>query len=394
MLRKLKSYLDKKYTLISAYVILTAVIIFIIAYIIIRIDSIFSTLISFLKLFVKLLSPLFLGIAIAYVIDPLVVLFERGLRKIIKFKSEKSYRSLAVLLCFIVITAGIFILIATFVYSITKQISNVKVDDFVGLVTSQINSFSDSIKSVQDKLLKLNIESKILEQYASKLSSMLASFLKSFASNFALNTLNISSYATNFLIGLIISIYLLLDKNDFIRYVKKIIKAIFSEGMQIKIKEYWRDFHNIFSGYIRGTILDAVFMSIILSVTLSVIGIKFGVLIGIMAGLCNLIPYFGPIVAFAGTIFFGLINGQYSQVLMAVIALVIIQQIDGNVIGPKLIGNNVALKPVIILISVLIGAEVGGILGMVLAVPAAGLMKLFIKRYVNNKLLKKDELIN
>lgn len=82
-------------------------------------------------------------------------------------------------------------------------------------------------------------------------------------------------------------------------------------------------------------------------------------LIGILAGMCNLIPYFGPIVAFAGTIVFGVLNGQYTQVGIAIIVLIIVQQIDGNIVGPKLVGNSVSLKPIFILISVIIGAQIG-----------------------------------
>ena len=396
MFEKLKSQFNKKYTTISLYVILTAVIIFILAYTAIRIDIVFKGLRGILAYIGNLLTPVFIGIVIAYILDPLVSVFEKSYKKskLLKSKNEKKYRSLAVFSCIVLILLFLIFLVGLFIFSITKQFSSLRIDEFIKIITNYINSFSDSLKGIEDKLAVLNIEWSALEQYISKLSSILIAGLSNFANNLTANALNISGYISNFIFGLIIAIYLLLDKEEFIRYIKKFSRALFSDRMESKLHGFWNDFDNIFSGYIRGQLLDALFMSVVLSISLSVIGIKFGALIGVLAGLCNLIPYFGPIVAFVGTILFGVLNAQYIKVIIAIAALLVIQQIDGSIVGPKLIGNSVSLKPVFILIAIIVGAGIGGVVGMVLAVPVAALIKLFIKRYVDGKLKEKEALNN
>lgn len=392
MIEKLKSQFNRKYNAISMYVILTAMIIFILAYIVTRLDVVFNGIHGVLSYIGNLLTPVFIGIVIAYILDPLVGLFEKMYRKIkfIKIKNEKKYRSLAVFSCILIVLLLVISLLAAFVFSITKQISNMKIDEVIKVITNYINSFSDSLKGIDDKLASFNIGSSGLKQYITQISTALITGLSYFANYLTTNALNISGHISNFVIGLIIAIYLLLDKKDFLRYVDRLSKAFFSNRVVDKLKGYWHDFDNIFSGYMRGTILDALFMSVVLSISLSVIGIKFGALIGVMAGLCNLIPYFGPIVAFAGTILFGLLNAQYIRIIIAIVVLLIIQQVDGTIVGPKLLGNSVSLKPVIILVAVIIGSKIGGVVGMVLAVPVTATIKLFLKRYIDRKITKNE----
>lgn len=390
MIDKFKFKINKKYATISIYVVITTLIIFILARATFEIESILKAVTTTLKYIGKMLTPVFVGIIIAYIINPLVELIENLLRKTLKFKSEKKYRAIAVFACVLLIILVVFFLIGTFIFSITKQISNMNIDRVIGIITSYINGFSDSLNNIEGKLQSMHIESKALEQYAAQFSTTLITWLNNFADNLASNTLNISGYISNFVFGLIIAVYLLLDKDDFIKYSNKFSKAMFSDKTSKIIKSYLHDFDEIFSGYIRGTLLDVLFMCIALSVTLGIIGIKFGVLIGFLASLCHLVPYFGPIVAFAGTIIFGLLNAQYSQVVIAIIVLFIILQIDANIIQPKLLGSKLSLKPIFILISIIIGADIAGVLGMVLAVPAAALIKLFLKRIIEERIREKE----
>jgi len=396
MIDKIKFKINKKYATISLYVLITTLIIFILARATFEIEGILKAVTIALKYIGKMLTPVFVGIIIAYIINPLIELIESLLRKtkFLKFKVEKNYRIIAVFACMILIILVVFFLIGSFIFSITKQISNMNFDKVIGVITSYINGFSDSLNNIEVKLRSMHIESKALEQYVAQFSSTLISWINNFTDNLAANTLNISGYISNFVFGLIIAVYLLLDKDDFIQYANKFSKAMFSDKNSKIIKSYLHDFDEIFSGYIRGTLLDVLFMCVALSVSLGIIGIKSGVLIGFLASLCHLVPYFGPIVAFAGTIIFGLLNAQYSQVVIAIIVLFIILQIDSNIIQPKLLGSNLSLKPIFILISIIIGAYIAGFLGMVLAVPVAALIKLFLKRIIEERIKEKELIVN
>lgn len=392
MIDKIKGRANKKYTTISIYVIVTAVIIFILARATFEIENILKAVTGAFRYVIKILTPVFIGFIIAYVTNPLVAFIEKMLKKfkLFKFKNEKKYRTIAVLSCIMLIVLVIILVFSIFIFSITKQFSNVNIDEIISIITNYINGFSDSLKTVEGKFKNFNIESKTLERRIAQLSTILTNWLTNFANGLVAYTVNVSGYVVNFIFGLIIGIYLLLDKDDLFEYGNKLSRAMFSEAAGKKIKEWLGDLNSIFSGYIKSTLLDALLMCAVLSVLLSIIGIKFGGLIGILAGLCHLIPYFGPIVAFGGTLIFGILNAQYNQVLIAIIVLIIFQQIDVNIIQPKLFSSSLSLRPIFVLIALIIGANVGGVLGMILAVPIAAVVKLFLKRYIEERIKEKE----
>lgn len=395
MWEKLKSYYNKNYAILCSYIIGTAIIIFILASAVMKIENIFSWLGVFFHRLFEIFTPVIIGLIIAYLLDPLSDWFSEQLKKIkfLKFKNDQRYRTLGVVISFIVVIVLVISFILAFVFSITKQLSNNGIDQVVTIIADYIRSFSDSIKDVDLLLERFNIDNGAITDYVQNFATSLINTLSAFANNLVLSTMSASSHLTGLLIGVVIAIYVLLDKQSFMNYGNMFAKAFLKDSSTIKVKGFFKDFDEIFSGYIRGQMADVLFMCAALSITLSIIGIKFGVLIGIFAGLCNIVPYFGPIVAYAGTISFGLLNGQFRQVIIAVICLFILQQIDGSYIGPKLMGRNIALKPVFILVAVTIGGEIFGFVGMVLAVPVAGMIKLILTRIVDRRIVQKDETI-
>lgn len=391
MFKKLKAMFNIKYATISAYVIITTIIIIVLAFITMNIGSIYTKVVDVLGTIFSVLFPVILGVIIAYIIDPLVGLFEKLYKRIkfLKFKKEKKYRVLAVFTSIIIVITIIAALITMLLYSITQQIASISLDEGITAIANYINSFADTLSGLGDRLSALNIQSSSISNMFTNFTATMTKGITSFTSNFLTTTSNFSKTIASVFISIIIAIYLLLDKEVFLSYGNRLLEALFKSRTVRKFKDLWNEFDVIFSGYVRGQLLDALFMCIVISVALSIIGIKFGVLIGVIAGLCNLIPYFGPFVAYAGTLIFGLLNGQINQVIIALIVLVIIQQIDGSIIGPKFIGNSVALKPVIILIAVVVGGSLAGVLGMVLAVPVTGFLKVILVRFVDKRLEKK-----
>ena len=388
MFKKIKEKFNPKYAEICFYIVATAVVIFALAFATTKIKYIVTFIWNFLKGCLNVLAPVLIGALVAYIFDPLVEFFERQYKKIkwLHFKDEKKYRTLGVFTTVIAIVLVIVGTISFAVYSITNQVQKNGLDDIVNLFANYIDSFTDSLDLVQEKLEDWNIKSAALEDYIKEISASLANWLQEFAQNLVEYTKHFSGIVSNLGFGLILAIYLLLEKKSFQVYGKKLSKALFEPATEEKILGFLGDLDHIFSGYIRGQLADVAIMCCMLSITLSAIGIKFGIIIGIFAGICNLVPYFGPIVAYVGTISFGLLYGQNTKVIIAVIALIIVQQIDGSIIGPKLLGDNVSLKPVFILVSVIIGSSLFGIVGMILAVPVAAMIKLMVKKFIDNRL--------
>jgi predicted PurR-regulated permease PerM len=183
----------------------------------------------------------------------------------------------------------------------------------------------------------------------------------------------------------------MIDGRMFTSYIKKVSKALFTENANKKMTRTVHDLDEVFSGYIRGQLTDALVMMFLISITLSIVGVKFAIVIGIFAGIGNLIPYFGPIVAYISTTLVCLLNGDIKTWVISLIALFLIQAVDGNIIGPKLLSNSIQIHPLIIIVSLIFGSAVGGLLGMLLAVPVGAYLKLVFVRFVEHRLQHKSE---
>ena len=131
-------------------------------------------------------------------------------------------------------------------------------------------------------------------------------------------------------------------------------------------------------------------LGVVVSIVLSIIGIQYAIVIGLLIGIGSLIPYMGPIVGYASIVVVGIATGDYKSMIIAAIALLIIQTIDGNLIYPKLLSSSVNIHPMIVIISLTVGANVGGLLGMIVAVPSGALAKVWFERLINLK-EKKNE---
>ena len=118
---------------------------------------------------------------------------------------------------------------------------------------------------------------------------------------------------------------------------------------------------------------------------MSIIGVKYAVLLGFMIGLFNLIPYFGAIIAVAVAILITIFTGGIGQAIIMAIVVIVLQQIDANIINPKILGNSLSISPLLVIFAVTIGGAYFGVLGMFLAVPVATVIKLLIEEYINYK---------
>ncbi|QHQ60787.1 AI-2E family transporter [Anaerocolumna sedimenticola] len=281
-------------------------------------------------------------------------------------------------------------IISILVFTVTDQLRLANFDDIIVLVNSYLNTFNDFYNSILTKLNDLNIQSNEITQYVKDAATYVLNYLKMAGMSIASSISNISSYITTFLFSFIIAIYFMIDGKMILDYIKKVGRALLSDKWNLRIAKFLADADSVFSGYIRGQLTDALVMVILISITLSITGVKFAVIIGILAGIANLVPYLGPLVAYFSTALVCIINGQYKTLIAALIALFIIQAIDGNIIAPKLLSHSIQIHPVLVIISLIFGSAIGGLLGMLLAVPVGALIKVLFVRYINHQLEKKE----
>lgn len=231
-----------------------------------------------------------------------------------------------------------------------------------------------------------NIPSDVL---SAKMASLEDTILKWVSNHFnaqsAISQLtSIGGRIVTFILGVIISFWFILDKEFFLGLCRRFFRAVLPGRGATVLDSNLKEIDAILSRFVRGILLDTVIIAVLSSIVLSILGLKFAVFIGVFAGLCNVIPYFGPIMGMIPAFIVGFINGGIMGGIIPVIALIVIQQIDGNFIYPKVVGSSTGLHPVTVLLAVVVGGVYGGIVGMIIAVPITGIIKLYVVKFIRH----------
>ncbi|MDF2904823.1 MAG: hypothetical protein K0R34_144 [Herbinix sp.] len=391
---KWKDKVNKQYLQISLYVVFTVVVIYTLSLVVKSAPMILNDVMERLRWLLSVSKPVILGFVFAYLMDPVVDMFERryrGLKINRFFKRIVMPRTWAAVTSVLLLVITVLGLISLLVFTITNQIKLITLDDVAELGQEYLAGFNSFVHSIQDRLDKLDIRSQELEQYVKDATTYITDYIKTFIKGSINSASNISKHLTTFIFSFIIGFYFMIDGRMFLSYVRKICKALFPDPLNSRLKKMMGDLDQVFSGYIRGQLIDAFVMMFLISIVLSITGVRFAIVIGILAGIGNLIPYFGPIVAYISTTLVCLINQDMRTWLISMILLFLIQAIDGNLIGPKLLSSSIKIHPLIIIVSIIFGSALGGFLGMLLAVPVGAYLKLVFVRFIDHRLRKKEE---
>lgn len=381
---KFWSKLDEKYMKISFYVIGTFAAIMIIYQLINNVVPVMNWLFGIIDIILQILQPVLIGFAIAYLLTPVANYFKKQLSKVEILKKKAHQLSVVcALLVVLLVISGIVSLLA---FSVTEQIRIANFDDIVIVLNKLISNVNELYKDIMSKLNDLNIQSGSILPHIEDITSQIFTSMQNGMNNFLSSVTNFSGYFVTVLISLIMAIYFMIDGKMVANLLKRITNVILSKRINAKIGELLGDMDIAFSGYIRGQLADVVFMMVTISITLLITGSKFAVLIGVLAGIGNLIPFMGPFIAYALTATVCLLNGDYKVLIISLIALSIIQFVDGNIVAPKLMSRSIKVHPLLVMVFLVVGSTIGGFMGMMLAVPVGSFAKLVFMKW-----LKKQE---
>lgn len=188
----------------------------------------------------------------------------------------------------------------------------------------------------------------------------------------------------------IVSIYLLVERSEIKEFIVKVSNALFDKKVNKSLAKYYNKTNHIFFAFITSQILDAFIVGITISIVMSWMGIKYAPLLGFIIGLFNIIPYFGAIVAVILSVIITIFTGGIGQAIWLAIIITALQQIDANIINPRILGNSLNLSPILVIFSVTVGGAYFGVLGMFLGVPVAAILKAVIEEMLEAKLEKKE----
>lgn len=185
---------------------------------------------------------------------------------------------------------------------------------------------------------------------------------------YAKGVINMAGKVFDIFISFVVSVYLLVERTEILNFIKKVVKAMVNKKTYENIGKYFYQTNEIFFRFVFSQLLDGIIVGILTSIAMSLMGVKYSVLLGFMIGLFNLIPYFGAIIAVGIAILVTLFTGGLMQAIWMAIIIIILQQIDANIINPKIVGNSLKISPLLVIFAVTIGGAYFGVLGMFLAV--------------------------
>ncbi len=189
----------------------------------------------------------------------------------------------------------------------------------------------------------------------------------------------------NIFIAIVCSIYVLAQRESIVKFIDNLAKACMTKNGYKRFTRYFGNGNQMFFKYISSQVIDAFVVAIITSIAMSIMGIKYSVMLGILIGLSNLIPYVGAIVGVGISIIITILTGGWQKALIMAVVVIILQQIDANIINPKITGNSLEVSPLLVIFAVTVGGAYFGIVGMFIAVPVATLIKLMIEDFIRER---------
>lgn len=336
-----------------------------------------------IKGFLNVIAPFIGGLLIAYILYIPASRIEKAFRKSKNKMIRKNARKLSTLIAYAIAIFIIVIIINLILPTVISSIVNL-VNNFQGYYQTLLDEIA---KLPEDSFWKSETMRNILDTVRSVDASQIINV--DTVMQYAKGAISLLTGVIDIFVMIVVSIYALIERGKILRFIKGLSSAIFNEEICLKIGKYFNDTNKIFYKFLSSQIIDAIIVGVLTTILMYILKVEYAVLLGFMIGLLNIIPYFGAIIGVIIAILITLITGGISQAIWMGILVIILQQIDANIINPKIVGNSLEISPLLIIFSVTIGGAYFGGLGMFLAVPVAAVLKILINDYIEYKNRKK-----
>lgn len=335
---------------------------------------------AFIVQFFAVLSPFWAAVLIAYFLRPLVDLFDKGIHRIVTHgKHPKIVRYLSILFAYALVIGCIILAINFVIPQLTQSII-----ELTASVPATYDKLAAFLMGLQDQYP--DIDMTIITQ---KLQDMVPD-LVNFGTNLVGSSLaviysfSVSVVRTliNILLAIMISVYMIASTDFFREQAKRLVYAIFNERQGDAVCSTFRECNAIFSAFLISKALDSLIIGCLCCIIMSIIGLPYAVLLSVIVGVTNMIPYFGPFIGAVPGILIYLCLKPADAIIFAIMIL-ILQQFDGLVLGPRLLGQSTGLNPIWVIFAITVGGAYFGVIGMFIGVPVVAVIA-----YLLNKLIK------
>jgi len=339
---------------------------------------------SFITGFLRVISPFFFGILIVYFLYiPAKKLEDLYSKSKIEFVQAKK-RGLSLISVYLVLVFVIGLVI-TFIIPIIIQ----SVLDLAENVPIFVTNILAVLENVPENSM-FNVRESLINFSTSHINEL---FNPTRVDQFVRTLISFATSIFHIIISIIVSLYILLDRENIMKFFDNLSKSLFKDRTQTRVKQYLSQVNQVIFSFIAGKGLDSLINGVVVTSVLLIFNVKYAILLGIIAALANFIPYLGTLMAM---IFIGLITlltGGVSQAVIVTIILLIFQQLDGNFIEPKIMKTKLKISPLLVIFSVFVGGAYFGIIGMFLAVPVATILKQILLQYIEYRKAKKGTIV-
>ena len=342
------------------------------------------------KTILSVAAPITWGLVIAYLVNPIMMWFERRLKKVTEKTKPRPRLNRVIslfisMLIFLAVLGALLAIILPQVFeSVTTIFNNfgTYVDNCQAWANSVLKKYPELLSTAEKSLENFEVDvTGFLNKLVPKVSDIALKITDS--------AIGFIIAIKDFLIGLIVAVYFLFDKEHFQSQLSKFTHAVLPKKASSAFFRVCSRTNSSISGFITGKIIDSIIIGILCFICMNIMKLNFAVLISVIVGITNIIPFFGP---FIGAIPSGLLLlvSYPRQVIPFAILILIIQQLDGNVIGPKILGQSTGISAFWVLFSILFGGGLFGFAGMILGVPVFAVVYSLFSEYINYLLEKKD----
>lgn len=352
----------------------------------------FDTVMAKLSVLGAAVIPVIIGIFLAYLLNPLMMVFENKLFRKWSSSDDKKKKGRARALS---LTLTMLVVVAAFVLVIVMVLPQL-IENIIALF-SNMDSYIQTVRDFLNRTFEnnptlLEFFNNPLNDFGNFITNMWNEYsneLLNFAGNVANGIWSVLSTMYNVIIGLIISIYLLGKKEMFIGQTKKLIFACVRVKTAQRFLAICREASKKFLGSIVGKIMEALLVAAFCFIGCVIMGMPYSLLIAVIMFVFNLIPFVGPFIGCIPCALLLLMSDTPIKALWFLIFMLILQNLDGNILAPWILGDSTGLPAVWILISILVGGGLFGILGMFLGVPVCAVIYMLFKEFIEGRLLKK-----
>ncbi len=339
----------------------------------------YNTISIYITNFGNIISPFVLGFVITYLLKmPIEAISTFFSKSKIKFVN-KYCNALSIVLVYVILILLIvfsFALVLPLVFNQTLSLVKALPEYFYGLSLT----FTDLINKY---LVPLGVNPQTITSHFS--FENIVEVVSTFLLNSVNNLMALPTLVLNFALSLIASVYFLIEGPKISKFIKRFSYATINEKAVDTLSRYFKNIDYSMKKFLFCLVIDAIFLGVASTILLTILGIDYTLLLGLLLGLFNLIPYFGAIIASVFVIIFIIITKGFAYGVFCGILLLILQQIDGNVIQPKLLGDSLKISPLLVIFSITVGGAYFGPVGMVVAVPIANVLKNILMEIIEYK---------